>query len=78
MLRKTIHAVIAYKKRVGKYTIKIERINGAWHTWVFGPPSSTNDRPVLLYGHDGYSRSFNDARKDGISFIQRCARENLQ
>ncbi|MCP4540648.1 MAG: hypothetical protein GY832_26215 [Chloroflexi bacterium] len=34
MFREIAHCFIAYRKRIGPYTVKVERINGRWWVWV--------------------------------------------
>jgi hypothetical protein len=82
MIRNVLHKFVAYRKRIERYTIKVEFLSGRWWVWVTGPAVSTNKEPDLLMGHEMFTynsinkpTNFDEARKVGLEFVRNhCSR----
>lgn len=74
MFREVLHRFVSYTKRVGRYTVKVECVDGEWGVWVLGPTLTTNTREdQLLFAKSHKLSTFYSARQQGLAFVRERA-----
>lgn len=76
MFREYLHRVFSYSKRIGRYTVKVEHVDGQWHCWVFGPTIPVNQRIETLRGETKKLWDFSAARAYGMRFVREHSSKN--
>lgn len=72
MFREFFHRLIRYQKRVGRYAVRVDHIDGFWFVSVFGPTLKSNKSIEALMIEKGSKIwTFETARQKGLEFI--CA-----
>ena len=75
-MRSIVHRFVSYTKRIGRYTIKVEWLDGQWHCWIFGPTVPTNGRAETLKGETKKLWGFYAARAYGMRFVREHSKSN--
>ncbi len=69
-MRNLLHKIISYKKRVGRYVVKVEYIDGNWWTFVLVDAVEKHHNAQVVYSHQQDSKGyFGWARWKGLSYI---------